>query len=168
MVQENLSAARIVRAYRREASQRQEFDVLADEYLRRNMSLARVNGVFRPAMSLLAGVGMVLVLWVGGRQVMDGRITAGDFVAFFSYLAMLVWPMIALGWVTSLFQRGAASMGRINAILGTEPAVAEPSDPVPLPQPRGAILGSERAMIRLLGRRYRNQRGHGPRPGDEP
>lgn len=159
MVQENLSAARIVRAYRREASQRQEFDVLADEYLRRNMSLARVNGVFRPAMTLLAGVGMVLVLWVGGRQVMDGRITAGDFVAFFSYLAMLVWPMIALGWVTSLFQRGAASMGRIDAILGTEPAVAEPADPVPLSDPRGAIEfrdvsfrypGTERVVLRDL------------------
>lgn len=139
MVQENLSGARIVRAYGRERAQEADFAGLADEYLRRNMSLARVNGLFRPAMSLLAGFGMVLVLWVGGRLVMTGGITAGDFVAFFSYLGMLVWPMIALGWVTSLFQRGAASMARINAILQTAPRVAEPRDPVPLGAARGEL-----------------------------
>jgi ATP-binding cassette subfamily B protein len=94
MVQENLAGVRIVRAYRRERAQEQEFAELADDYLRRNMALAKVNGVFRPAMSLLAGFGMVLVLWIGGRLVIAGRITAGDFVAFFSYLGMLVWPMI--------------------------------------------------------------------------
>lgn len=139
MVQENLAGARIVRAYRREEAQEREFAELADEYLRRNMALAKVDGVFRPAMSLLAGVGMVLVLWVGGRLVIAGSITVGDFVAFFSYLGMLVWPMIALGWVTSLFQRGAASMARIDAILRTAPVVADPEEPVPLERPAGAI-----------------------------
>ncbi|HUG02674.1 MAG TPA: ABC transporter ATP-binding protein [Longimicrobiales bacterium] len=139
MVQENLSGARIVRAYGRERAQEAEFGALADEYLRRNMALARVNGLFRPSMSLLAGFGMVLVLWLGGRMVMSGAITAGDFVAFFSYLGMLVWPMIALGWVTSLFQRGAASMARINAILHTAPRVTDPPNPLSLARARGEL-----------------------------
>jgi ATP-binding cassette subfamily B protein len=139
MVQENLAGVRIVRAYRRERAQEREFAELADDYLRRNMALAKVNGVFRPAMSLLAGFGMVLVLWIGGRLVIAGRITAGDFVAFFSYLGMLVWPMIALGWVTSLFQRGAASMARINAILRTAPRVDDPVGPRRLERPAGRI-----------------------------
>ena len=139
MVQENLSGARIVRAYGRERAQEAEFGALADEYLRRNMALARVDGLFRPSMSLLAGFGMVLVLWLGGRMVMSGAITVGDFVAFFSYLGMLVWPMIALGWVTSLFQRGAASMARINAILHTAPRVTDPPNPLPLARARGEL-----------------------------
>lgn len=139
MVQENLSAARIVRAYRRERAQEAEFAELAGDYLRRNMDLARINGVFRPSMMLLAGLGMVLVLWIGGRLVIDGSITAGDFVAFFSYLGMLIWPMIALGWVTSLFQRGAASMGRIESVLRTAPRVDEPVAPTPLERVAGRI-----------------------------
>jgi ATP-binding cassette subfamily B multidrug efflux pump len=139
MVQENLSGARIVRAYRRERAQETEFAELAGDYLRRNMDLAMVNGVFRPSMMLLAGLGMVLVLWVGGRLVIEGSITAGDFVAFFSYLGMLIWPMIALGWVTSLFQRGAASMGRIESVLRTAPRVDEPVAPTRLERVAGRI-----------------------------
>ncbi|MEN8375054.1 MAG: ABC transporter ATP-binding protein [Gemmatimonadota bacterium] len=139
MVQENLTGARIVRAYGREAAQEAEFAELADEYLHRNMALARVNGLFRPAMTLLAGGGMVLVLWLGGRLVIAGGISVGDFVAFFSYLGMLVWPMIALGWVTSLFQRGAASMARINAILDTAPRIADPSEPALLDAVSGRV-----------------------------
>jgi ATP-binding cassette subfamily B protein len=139
MVQENLTGARIVRAYGREAAQEAEFAELADEYLHRNMALARVNGLFRPAMTLLAGGGMVLVLWLGGRLVIAGGISVGDFVAFFSYLGMLVWPMIALGWVTSLFQRGAASMARINAILDTAPRIADPSEPARLDAVSGRV-----------------------------
>lgn len=139
LVQENLAGARIVRAYVQEAAQEREFDRLNGEYLQKNMALARVSGVFYPVLTFFAGLGMVIVLWFGGRQVMAGRISVGDFVAFGFYLAMLTWPMIALGWVINLFQRGAASMGRINAIFQTRPAVRPPARPARLPRLRGEI-----------------------------
>jgi ATP-binding cassette, subfamily B, multidrug efflux pump len=126
MVQENLAGARIVRAYVQEEPQKAEFDALNQEYLDRNMSLARASGIFRPALTLLTGIGMVVVFWVGGRLVVADRVSVGNFVAFTFYLGMLTWPMIALGWVINLFQRGAASMRRLNLILGTEPAIREP------------------------------------------
>jgi ATP-binding cassette, subfamily B, multidrug efflux pump len=139
MVQENLSGIRIVRAYGQEATQEAEFRELNREYMRRNMSLARTSALFHPLLSILTGLGLLAVLWFGGLQVIAGEITRGEFVAFIFYLAMLTWPMIALGWVINLFQRGAASMGRINRILGTVPAVAEPAEPRPLQRLDGAI-----------------------------
>ncbi|MEJ2186548.1 MAG: ABC transporter ATP-binding protein [Gemmatimonadota bacterium] len=126
MVQENLAGARIVRAYVQEEPQKTEFDDLNQEYLERNMALARASGIFRPALTLLTGIGMVVVFWFGGRLVVAGQVSVGNFVAFTFYLGMLTWPMIALGWVINLFQRGAASMRRLNLILGTEPAIREP------------------------------------------
>ncbi|HUH13937.1 MAG TPA: ABC transporter ATP-binding protein [Longimicrobiales bacterium] len=139
MVQENLSAARIVRAYVQEVPQEREFDALSREYLKRNMDLARTTGIYRPLLTLLTGAGMVIVLWLGGLLVMRGRISVGDFVAFGFYLAMMNWPMIALGWVTNLYQRGAVAMGRINRIMRTEPAVRDPARPTLLEEVRGGI-----------------------------
>jgi ATP-binding cassette, subfamily B, multidrug efflux pump len=139
MVQENLTGLRIVRAYTQEEEQERQFDALNSEYLRRNMGLAMASGYFHPLLMLMAGLAMVVVLWYGGLQVMQGRITVGDFVAFGFYLALLTWPMIALGWVVNLFQRGAASMGRLNRILETKPAIAAPADPVPLTAVRGEV-----------------------------
>ena len=136
MVQENLTGVRIVRAYAQEGAQAREFDAFNRDYLKRNMHLAYVSGAFHPIMGLLTGAAMVVVLWYGGRQVMTGAITTGDFVAFSYYLVLLGWPIIALGWVVNLFQRGAASMGRINRIMATDPAIAPP--PVPHPPPAGA------------------------------
>ena len=127
MVQENLTGVRIVRAYAQESAQAREFDGFNRGYLKRNMHLAYVSGAFHPVMGLLTGAAMVVVLWYGGRQVMTGAITTGDFVAFSYYLVLLGWPIIALGWVVNLFQRGAASMGRINRIMATEPAIAPPT-----------------------------------------
>jgi ATP-binding cassette subfamily B multidrug efflux pump len=132
MVQENLTGTRIVRAYVQEEEQHRRFDALNGEYRARNMALARTAGAFHPIMGLLSGLGMVIVLWLGGREVMAGMISVGDFVAFNFYLVLLIWPMIALGWVVTLFQRGAASMGRLNRILDREPAIRAP---VPLPDP---------------------------------
>jgi len=129
MVQENLAGARIVRAYTREAVQEKEFEELNEEYLRRNMGLAISTGAFYPALSLMAGLGMLAVLYAGGRLVITGAISVGDFVAFGFYLAMLIWPLIALGWVTNLYQRGAASLDRIMAVLDTPPALTEPAEP---------------------------------------
>lgn len=139
LVQENLAGVRIVRAYRQERSQEREFDALNSGYLERNMAAARTAGVFNPLLTLLAGLGAVAVLWLGGREVVAGRITVGDFVAFGLYLAMLTWPMIALGWVINLFQRGAASMGRLNAVFDVQPGIHDPAEPEVLPQVRGEI-----------------------------
>ncbi len=139
MVQENLSGVRIVRAYGQEEAQAAEFAALNRVYLRRNMHLAYASGAFHPIMGLLTGAGMVVVLWYGGGQVMAGRIGVGDFVAFSFYLSLLAWPMIALGWVVNLFQRGAASMARLNRIFAIEPEIAAPPDPRPPPRGPAAI-----------------------------
>jgi ATP-binding cassette subfamily B protein len=157
MAQENLSGIRIVKAYGREGEQAERFRGLSEEYLERSMGLARVSGLFHPLLGLISGFAMVVALLVGGRAVMRGSITVGDFVAFTLYLGMLTWPMIALGWVVSLFQRGAASMGRINRIFGVEPAIAEPEDPEEPGPLRGEVEfrdvsfrypGTEREVLR--------------------
>jgi ATP-binding cassette subfamily B protein len=155
-VQENLSGVRIVRAYNRERDQTNRFAAYNDDYRARNMRLARTSGGFHPLLSLVSGVAMVLVTGLGGLEVMAGRITLGDFVAFSMYLGMLVWPMIALGWVVNLFQRGEASMGRLNVVLNARPAVQAPSVPTRLVGARGEIEfegvsfrypGTERAVL---------------------
>ncbi len=139
LVQENLSGVRIVRAYVQERQQEREFEELNASYLRANMALARTSGVFNPLLTLLTGLGMVIVLWFGGRLAMAGRITVGDFIAFGFYLNMLTWPMISLGWVINLFQRGAASMGRLNAIFAIQPEIREPEHPTRIEAVRGEI-----------------------------
>ena len=137
-VQEHLSGVRVVRAYRQERAEERHFGELNDEYLRRNVAMARVQGVFHALMPLLGGIGGVIVLYIGGRLVIAGTISAGAFVAFSVYLAMLVWPMIALGWAINLFQRGAASVKRITEIHRAAPAILSPEVPVPLPPSSGA------------------------------
>ena len=139
MVQENLTGMRIVRAYVQEESQAHHFDGLNREYMDRNMALVNVAGLFHPILALFSGSAMVIVLWLGGLEAIAGRITIGDFVAFGIYVAYLIWPLIALGWVVNLFQRGSASMGRLNKIFETEPAVRAPENPVRLAEPRGAV-----------------------------
>jgi ATP-binding cassette subfamily B protein len=104
------------------------------------MLLVQAAGLFHPLLSVLTGAAMVIVLWLGGLEVMAGRLTVGDFVAFQVYLALLIWPMIALGWVVNLFQRGAASMGRINRILEREPDVAAPEHPAPPHRLSGQVV----------------------------
>lgn len=131
--QENLSGIRIVQAYAREDDQVRRFGVHSTEYMERNLDLARIWGAFFPALRFLGGLGAVIVLWLGGREVIAGHITLGEFVAFGFYLTLLMWPMIAVGWVTNLFQRGAASMGRINALLATEPAIDDAAETIDSP-----------------------------------
>jgi ATP-binding cassette, subfamily B, multidrug efflux pump len=139
MVQENLTGVRIVRAYGQEDAQAAEFDTLNREYRARNMLLARVSGLLHPLLGLLTGVALVLVLWIGGVEVVGGRMSVGDYVAFFFYLGFLVWPMIALGWVVNLFQRGAASMARLDEILATSSALPRPSVPASTARVSGEI-----------------------------
>ena len=134
---ENLSGVRVVRAYRQEHAEIAAFRRLSDEYLARNLELARIQGLFFPLLTLLGGLSALMVLYAGGRLVMTGTITVGAFVGFGVYLAMLVWPMIALGWAVNLVQRGAASMGRINQLFREPAAIAEPDAPLALPPARG-------------------------------
>ncbi|MFH1681859.1 MAG: ABC transporter ATP-binding protein [Candidatus Eisenbacteria bacterium] len=138
-VQENLSGIRVVKAYVRERDEIERFRRINLEFIRRNMNLVRVWGLFFPVMSFLTGIALVIVLWVGGIRVVGGNLTLGGFVAFTSYLAMLTWPAIALGWVLNLVQRAAASMGRIGKLLDERPAVV--SGPHRAEEPvRGALL----------------------------
>ncbi|HET8657022.1 MAG TPA: ABC transporter ATP-binding protein [Longimicrobiaceae bacterium] len=157
MAQENLAGMRIVKAYGREAQQTGRFEGLSHDYFELNMRLARVSGLFQPLLMLLSGFAIVIALLVGGRAVMRGAISIGDFVTFTLYLGQLTWPMIALGWVVNLFQRGAASMGRINQLLSTEPAIREPEHPVAPSRVQGEIEfrnvsfrypGTEREVLR--------------------
>jgi ATP-binding cassette subfamily B multidrug efflux pump len=137
--QENLAGIRIVKAYVREQDQSERFAALNREYMDRNMALARVWGGFFPALTLLGGLGAVVVLWLGGRQIIDGRISVGDFIAFGFYLTLLMWPMIAVGWVTNLVQRGAASMGRIDALFAEPVVIKDDEHPVVLTEVRGDV-----------------------------
>jgi ATP-binding cassette subfamily B protein len=125
LVQENLSGARVVRAYAQEPSEMARFEEANQAYLRRNRELIRTFGTLYPGIQLFMGLGAVLVLWLGGRLVVSGAITLGEFVAFSAYLAMLHWPIIALGWVINLFERADASMGRIAAILEEVPEIQD-------------------------------------------
>lgn len=131
--QENISGVRVVRAYRQETSEIGRFAQLNEEYRHLNMRLVRLYGAMNPTFALLAGLGAVAVLGVGGAETLRGTISVGAFVAFGLYLGMLTWPLIALGWVINLFQRGAASMARLNELLDARPAVTSPAAPRTLP-----------------------------------
>src|SRR3954469_13804248 len=125
VAQEALSGVRVVRAYRQEEAELARFRRSIDEYLARNRRLIVIQGFFFPSMGFFLGLGALLVIWLGSREVIAGRITVGQFVAFNSYLTMLSWPMIAFGWVTNMLQRGMASWKRMLEILETEPAIRD-------------------------------------------
>ena len=126
--QENLTGTRIVRAYRQENAEIARFAALNDEYFRRNMSLARLFGSMHPLFALLGGMAGVVVLGFGGILTLRGTISVGSFVAFGLYLNLLTWPLIALGWVINLFQRGNASFGRLLEILDAAPTLTDPPE----------------------------------------
>ena len=123
-VQENLAGQRVVRAFAGERRQVHEFGQMNADYLDENMRLIKTSGFFQPSLAFFSGLGALLAVWLGGREVVRGHITLGQFVAFTVYLGMLNWPMVALGWVINIFQRGMASFGRIAAILETQPEIA--------------------------------------------
>jgi ATP-binding cassette subfamily B multidrug efflux pump len=152
--QEYLAGIRVVKAYGQEPHAIAEFDRLNGDFVVENMKLVRIWGFFYPLMSFLSGGAAAIVLYVGGRQVMDGSISLGDFVAFNTYLVMLIWPMMALGWVVNLVQRGEASMGRLNAILDEPPSITDHPDAVAGPITRGDIVFEN---VRFA---YPNRPGH--------
>ncbi len=129
-VQENLAGVRVVRAYAQEKAEVDKFESLNRDYIRENIGLARIQGMFMPLLQGLIGITFLLVLWAGGRQLIEGRISLGSFVMFNTYMGMLIWPMIAFGWVVNLMQRGTASLNRINEMLREIPRIARPAGAV--------------------------------------
>lgn len=123
VVQEALAGVRVVRAYNQESHELARFKAANDEYVQRNRVLIKLQGLFYPSMTLFLGFGSLLVLWLGSREAINGRITVGEFVAFNAYLVMLSWPMIAFGWVTNILQRGMASWKRMLEVLDAVPAI---------------------------------------------
>ncbi len=124
-VQENLNGIRVLKSFTREESVLGRFRTLNADYVDRNMDLVRVYGSFFPLLMAIAALGLGLVVWLGGREVIKGTITLGDMVAFTQYHALLTWPMIALGWVINLFERGTASLERVTEIIDAEPDIRD-------------------------------------------
>jgi ATP-binding cassette subfamily B protein len=123
--QENFSGVRVIRAYVQEEAEIRAFETANDEYISRSLKLVRLMGMLWPTLELMLGVAMVLVLWIGGREVLGGRMDIGGFTAFNFYMLQLTFPVIALGWVINIFQRGTASMARINEILIEQPQIKD-------------------------------------------
>ena len=123
--QENFSGARVIRAYVQEQAEIAAFEGANQEYIRRSLGLVRLMGMLWPTLELMLGAAVVIVLWLGGRQVLLGKMDVGDFVAFNTYMMQLTWPVIALGWVINIFQRGTASLVRIDEILSQQPEIAD-------------------------------------------
>jgi ATP-binding cassette subfamily B multidrug efflux pump len=123
--QENISGVRVVRAYAQEGAEIIAFEKLNSEYANRNLSLVRVSAVMRPLMQFLIGTGFVLILWYGGTLAARGEISIGQFTEFNLYLTRLIWPLIALGYVVNLYQRGTASLKRMNAIWAIQPTIVD-------------------------------------------
>jgi ATP-binding cassette, subfamily B, multidrug efflux pump len=138
-VQENLAGVRMVRAFVQEQAEMRHFEKLNRAYIAENIRLVRISGVFQPLLEALIGLTFLAVLWYGGGQVLARRISLGSFVMFNTYMGILVWPMIALGWVVNLMQRGGASLERINQIFHEKPSIAAPPQAVPLARVRGEI-----------------------------
>ena len=137
--QENFAGARVVRAFTREGSEIALFRAANHEYMQRNRKIIKVSALFYPLLQTLVGLSFVLVLWRGGGLVLAGKITVGKFVEFNLYLVEMVWPMIALGWVVNLLQRGAASWNRMREIRDTEPSIRDVPPLATGFSPRGEI-----------------------------
>ncbi|HYG98995.1 MAG TPA: ABC transporter ATP-binding protein [Terriglobales bacterium] len=123
--QENFSGARVIRAYAQEHAEVRLFETENQEYISRSLKLVRIRGMLWPTLQLMLGLAIVTVLWIGGREVLSGRVSVGGFVAFNTYMVQLTWPVIAMGWVIDIFQRGTASMGRIAEILRAKPEITD-------------------------------------------
>ncbi|MBW1993151.1 MAG: ABC transporter ATP-binding protein, partial [Deltaproteobacteria bacterium] len=137
---ERFAGIRMIKAYHMETEETARFLKKSEEYIKRNLRLVRITGSFFPMMLLLTNLSLAVVLFLGGRQTIYAIITPGDFVAFIAYLGLLTWPMMALGWVTNLVQRGRASLDRINRILETQPEICDAPSAMLLHKPRGEIV----------------------------
>jgi ATP-binding cassette subfamily B protein len=137
--QENFTGVRVVRAYAQEKAEMAAFNKLNREYAERNLGLVRIDALMRPLMTFLIGIGFVLIIWAGVPLAIRGEISVGEFTMFNLYLTRLIWPLIALGYVVNLYQRGTASLKRLNAILRIEPLIADEPEAVEQPRIKGRI-----------------------------
>jgi ATP-binding cassette, subfamily B, multidrug efflux pump len=138
-VRERLTGIRIVKAYGTEATEQQQIKQLSETYIQHNLKLVTITGSFFPLMLLFSNTSLAIVLYLGGRQTILQEITAGEFVAFISYLGLLTWPMMAMGWVTNLIQRGRASLDRIHVVLQTQPEIRDTHDAVSIQKTYGQL-----------------------------
>jgi ATP-binding cassette subfamily B protein len=138
-VREAFAGIRVVKAYCREPWENQKVENEGKTYVSENMKLAKTIALFFPMMAIFTNLGLAIIIWMGGRLTILGQITTGDFVAFIGYLNLLTWPMMAMGWVTNIIQRGAASMRRINRVLEEVPVITEPSAPLRISEIIGNI-----------------------------
>jgi ATP-binding cassette subfamily B protein len=137
--QESLSGIRVMRAYAQEDAEIDSFKRVNRQYVTHNLALIKISSIFHPILQFFIGIGFIAVLWYGGSLTIQGRITIGQFVEFTLYLGYLSWPMIALGWVINIYQRGMASMGRMHQVMSAEPAIKDPKNPVAITQIQGEI-----------------------------
>ena len=149
--QENFSGARVIRAYVQEQAEIAAFEGANKEYIRRSLGLVRLMGMLWPTLELMLGAAVVIVLWLGGRQVLMGKMNVGDFVAFNTYMMQLTWPVIALGWVINIFQRGTASMVRIQEILTEQPEIADVTSGAPGVPARPDGRDARRSTVDIQG-----------------
>ncbi|MBN2412749.1 ABC transporter ATP-binding protein [candidate division KSB1 bacterium] len=127
-VEENISGIRVIKSYNREQNIIKKFNQECAELINRNMALARIRALFRAFIQFMTGIGILVILWIGGHKIISGTLTIGGLVAFFAYLAMLTWPMIAAGWVVNMWQQGLASLKRIISIMQEKPEFADDSN----------------------------------------
>jgi len=137
--QENFTGVRVVRAYAQEDAEIDAFNQLNKQYAEKNLSLVRIDAIMRPLMQFLIGIGFVLIIWAGVPLAVRGAISVGEFTVFNMYLTRLIWPLIALGYVVNLYQRGTASLKRINAIMKIQLLIADAPDTVEQPAVKGKI-----------------------------
>lgn len=137
--QENITGVRVVRAYAQEDAEIAAFNELNREYAEKNLSLVKIDAIMRPLMQFLIGLGFILIIWAGVPLAVRGEISVGDFTVFNMYLSRLIWPLIALGYVVNLYQRGTASLKRMNTIFAIKPAIADAPNVQTQPEIRGRI-----------------------------
>jgi len=138
-VRERFAGIRITKAHHNEAHETESFKAISENYITSNVQLAKITGAFLPLMLFFSNLSLAAVLYFGGRQTIAGTITPGEFVAFISYLGLLTWPIMAMGWVTNLIQRGKASLDRLEKILNTQPDIADAPDARSVDQLEGDI-----------------------------
>jgi len=136
---ETFSGIRVIKAYVQERAEAENFKVKNSDYREKNMFLVKISGLFDPLIGLIIGISFGIVILLGGSRVILGNMSMGDFVAFNAYLGLAIWPMIATGWITNLYQRGKASMGRVNKVMDLEPEIEEIENPVVLEDIKGEI-----------------------------
>lgn len=140
VVRERFAGIRVIKAYNRQQEAASRIESVSKQYIRKNLSLVKITGSFFPMMVFFSNLSLAIVLFLGGRQTITFTITPGDFVAFISYLGLLTWPMMAIGWVTNLIQRGKASLDRIDKIIQTLPEIDDRLGGVILKRVKGSLL----------------------------